>query len=235
VLRKRYGGASAGGRQALAAIRREHDWPWWRGSKELLLHIARLAAAYVGQKTGRTRTDVPVVFALRVGDDVEWFAGIEDFRDFVTPEGLRNFDSLELTAATDPRTPDLSVQVLFRRGRPAVHLLVVGDDTRVSRDAVEEVAYRLGMAVNRGLHQWDVIWRHWSGRVLLSMGWITIAGLLTRWRFPKGQWQSLLLLFGGGAAFFVVWGWLLPVVEIAPRGQSRFEVFRRTVIAITVG
>jgi hypothetical protein len=59
--------------------------------------------------------------------------------------------------------------------------------------------------------------------------------LLTRWLFPKGQWQSLLLLFGGGAAFFVVWGWLLPVVEIAPRGQSRFEVFRRTVIAITVG
>jgi len=49
---------------------------------------------------------------------------------------------------------------------------------------------------------------------------------------------ALLLgvLFAAPVAILILaWTWLLPVVEIAPKGQSRFERFRNAVIAIVLG
>jgi hypothetical protein len=85
------------------------------------------------------------------------------------------------------------------------------------------------------VHKWDALWRVWTGRVLLFTAWTGVAGFLALALFRGRLWVALLLILGGAVPYFVVAQYLLPVVEIAPRGQSRFELIRSTVITIMVG
>jgi hypothetical protein len=69
----------------------------WRGSSELLFHIARVAIECVSDATGAA--DVPVQLAVKVRNDEEAFTSISGFRDFMTPEGLRDFQKIEFNGA----------------------------------------------------------------------------------------------------------------------------------------
>lgn len=68
-------------------------WPWWRGSPELLSHVAAVgvqAAHAPGRPQPHCRID------LAVGEDDETFISPADFRASVTPEALRHFRSIRI-------------------------------------------------------------------------------------------------------------------------------------------
>jgi hypothetical protein len=233
-------------------IQRRFGWGLWRGSMELVLHVLRTAAASISAETGKP---VPVRLIVVTKYDQEPFTSIEEFQKYVTPEALRKFDWIDLTAGErslwvqvrwSRQGPWLPIRIPGQAPRvPAVQLLVHGEGAGVSAETVERVALPVWGAVNRGFHRWDVYLRSpWGLFVSWSFLFTALAFALGQLYHPvAGQelggalaWTLFVVFFVAPLVILILgWKWLLPLVEIAPKGQSRLERLRKGVITIVLG
>lgn len=82
-------------------VERTPIWAWaispgWRGSPELLAHIARAAGRALEDETGGRAQYEATVY---VADDLERFDDPRTFRQDVTKDALKNFESIEFRVA----------------------------------------------------------------------------------------------------------------------------------------
>jgi hypothetical protein len=241
----------------MAATRRTYSWGLWRGSVDLVLHVVKTAADSVSTVTGND--DVPVWLIVGMEYDQELFRSIDDFRTSVTPEALRKFKWIDVRVGV----PSIWVQVLWSRQkpgaalwarffwflqkpgtyRPAVQLTVAAEDPKVGAESVESIALTVGVALQRGFHSWDVRWRSPLGLSLVAcVLWVAVLFAALQFSFVREIQSdaaeiafltvSLLLPF---ALLVFVHEWVLPVVEVAPKGQTRVARVRTAVITLALG
>lgn len=79
---------------------------FWRGSTDLLAHVARTAQRVAAADSCQIE--------VRVDGDREVFSSVKDFKDFVTPEALRRFESIAIHA----HGPEVKAEVCLTRRRP---------------------------------------------------------------------------------------------------------------------
>jgi hypothetical protein len=133
-------------------------WSGWRGSPELLTHIARVLTTEVSD---RTNSEPECKIAVHVGDDCEAFGSPHEFREYVTREALRKFSSLVLTAKDSDENVVASLHIVRKQHpdhewlKSAVFLeTVVKQPSGVHFNGLHD---RLVSAVERGITNDNVL------------------------------------------------------------------------------
>src|SRR4051794_8389282 len=140
-------------------------WSAWSGSPEMIVHVARTAAAAVAQSravaidavdgTARPRDDAQaarVRISVFVREDVETFADPDELLRLVTPEALEHFERIEI----DAHGEQLFARVVIARsaGRRAGVELVVWSSAEETQDEVVIAARVIARSVQRGFRRY---------------------------------------------------------------------------------
>lgn len=212
----------------------EETWRRWRGSPDLVAHIARTAirAARTAGPDGEPRCEVRV----EVKGDEEIHEEPWEFRDRVTPEGLSRFRAIRVAVDTDA----ISVLIVIAR-KPVTGLRQLQDSDGVDREGVtlliearddaanvENVRATVAAAIDRG--------RPVTGRVVDNLIYLPLAFALllgtvlalrslysTQHSEAGGLGLYFIVIFPVFffAASFWITRWLRPPVEVASLWRSR--------------
>lgn len=204
----------------------EELWHFWRGSPELLAHVASVALDVASEGNA---AQAKLLMDLRVGDDHEKFASPTQFLSEVTTEGLRRFSSIEITAEGD----QLEAEVRLAWNRPwwkpgmsmdADVLLRVTGDGEETRNAA---AGALRAAINRGKTR-SAAPQALVGFVLTYLFTAGVVAAFASLLFLLKVSEDVILTVSGIAALVglfagVVFGtWAYPSLEVAKIGQGNF-------------
>jgi hypothetical protein len=197
-------------------------WHYWKGSPELFAHAVRAAGDYVTEGDGdgpTTRIDV------HVRGDREAFSSADGFLANVTTEALRGFDRIEVEVSGDDLHARWSLGKVGHWWKPArrhdadVVLEVSGrTDAQVGK-ALDAIA----KAVARGVPRWDLSYLVGVAIGLVAMA-VGYSGAYLLEVHESIRLTTAAAIFAGASVPGVVWGaWLIPALEVAPRGQSRLR------------
>jgi hypothetical protein len=95
----------------------------------------------------------------------------------------------------------------------------------------------MAAAIDRGFHQWDALLRTRLARRVALIAAVTggVATLVV----PGGRAGSTHWILSAPAiaptALIAAAGYLLPAVEVAPPGHTRFDAFRRAALTVVLG
>jgi hypothetical protein len=214
------------------------EWDNWRGSPDLLAHVARVALRYAAED-GQSAS---CVIDFEVAQDHEIFSSPNEFVASVTREALRKFTDVHISVASKPLAIDVTLRRLapwWRRGTASdagVILLVHGEEEA----SVEDAFAGMRMAIRRGVTESEPPPAYRGFFIAVFGGMAALAGLVSALIllnvFPPD------LVFGGLTAcafllgFFVVlpWvNWIYPSIEVAPSGQMNLSRFLKLVSPIT--
>jgi hypothetical protein len=217
---------------------RRRKWEVWHGSKEFLIRVARVAERCVAERCVADRvcnTADSVQLLVKVGSDCEEFTTIDDFERFVTPEALRSFNAIDVDVGDRSK---LRINIYFERegmvlrtGRAG--LIVESGDKQVAKEADA----RLKAVLDRGYTRFDRAARQPESALVFGgvLGILIASGLkalLSNTATPS--WVYFLCGVAGIPAWYALLA-LVPVVEIAPLGQTRFERATRVVFSVALG
>ena len=195
----------------------------WHGSPKLFAHVVRVIAEVTDAADGDLVVDVAV------GPDRELFHTAEDFLDRLSPEALRRFDSLRVSA-TGPDGG--SVRLSMSWVRPWYQMGTT-PDTEVLLSVTGPQAWqpharaKVESALNRGLP--TPFMRKggnvWLSGLLAAIGGIVAALGVSLLFQPDDAW--VWALFVGSPVVWLFAGlfagtWLFPEVEIAEPGHRRY-------------
>lgn len=201
-------------------------WHFWRGSPELLAHVARLAAEVVSEDDA---AQTKLLIDLQMGDDHEKFASPTQFLSEVTPEGLRHFSSIEITAEGDQLKAGVRLAWTRPWWKPGtskdadVRLRVTGDDEE-RRNRAAEI---LRAAIKRGKTKGEVT----QAVIGLALTYLFTAGLIAAFASflfllkVSADVIGLVSLIAGivGVIAGTVFGtWAYPSLEVAKVGHGNF-------------
>lgn len=122
-----------------------------------------------------------------------------------------------------------------------MQVYVEGNNSPLSVEVIDRVGARVWLALHRGFHRWDAHWRSPFGFVLsysvLFTAFIFAVGALFHPQLQGASgWTVVIVLYLAPLPILLlVFNWLLPVVEIAPYGQSRLERLRKADISLLLG
>ena len=201
----------------------ESDIERWRGTPELFAHLARVVQRVASDDEAAPAT---LEIDLEVEKDHELFSDADAFVTAVTPEGLRSFETISVTA----RGPSHWASVTFRWRRewwkpgttPDGEVIVELDgeaDWRTQASTTIETALarghgRMGSGNAAGVTGFGI------GTALVIVC-FSLAAL-----FDAEVGTALIVgagacWLGGMVAGAFLGTWLIPSLEIAPRGQFR--------------
>lgn len=206
----------------------EHRWRLWRGSAELLHHVARVGIRAIADASGTS--NVPIEIAVAVDRDSETFTALEDFRRDVTPEALRRFSFVHLMIGAGC---DVGIAVTLRREEPGAVLRLYFAQM-MSGDTIVEVQQRLIAAVSRGYRRRDRVARA-SSAYVFGAGLLLASWLLAPSNPEAPLLVGLITVTGFGVVIEFLLRWLLPNAEVAPPGHTRFDRFMRTMATLVLG
>ena len=218
-------------------------WHSWRGSPELLAHVARVALRSIdGASDG---TQVACLIDLQVDDDHELFASPSEFLKDATPEGLNEFDRLRISA--EGRDCGIEFTLVWRRGRLKRHgeadvqLDARGTDqarVRAAFASVSAAAKRGGRPVTRrGTEDaWDYAAFPVAVPIVFAVAttWIVWSCLYFLDQPLNNFGQTIVL--AAAAVVGVGWaGWVKPALEVVPFSKSRLVRTLKVLIPVALG
>jgi hypothetical protein len=218
-------------------------WHTWRGSPELLAHVARVALRSIdGVGDG---TQVACLIDLQVDDDHELFVSPSEFLKEVTPEGLNAFDRLRISA--EGRDCGIDFTLVWRRGRLKRHgeadvqLDARGTDqarVRVAFASVSAAAKRGGRPVTRrGTGDgWDYDAFPVAVPIVFAVATTCIVwSCLYLLDQPLNDLSQAIVL-AAAVVVGVGWaGWVRPALEVVPFRKSRLVRTLKVLIPVALG
>jgi hypothetical protein len=196
----------------------------WRGSPELLAHLARTVRRVVGDGSANSLT---LTIDMKVGKDHEMFDEPADFPANATPEGLRHFKSICIRSEGDGRAAAITLQWRRPWWKPAmspdgeVVMELSGDSSWIAQ-ARETIGRALARGNGRiGSGGATAIGGFGLPAVLVAT-WVTIGYLLSIDADVVFYVEVLLGVLGffGGA---VGGTWAIPSLEVAAVGETNIR------------
>lgn len=192
----------------------------WHGTPQLFAHIVRVLHGFTSAEQPE-RADL--LIDVKVEDDHECFKSIDDFLQNITMEALRTFTGIEITSSSELGKIHLSLRWLTpwwsakKEDNSIVELDVVGADLNWAEYACQTIV----AAIKRGSGKVNET----AKGIILALCatligiFITIV-LIYLFHFRA----SALLIFAAFPlmiASVYLGAWLIPPIEIAPKGSTR--------------
>ncbi|HEX4187223.1 MAG TPA: hypothetical protein VHY83_04925 [Solirubrobacteraceae bacterium] len=199
------------------------EWTYWRGSPELLAHVARAAIRTVEEGS----TSATCTIAVTVGYDQEVFASPSDFTSQVTPEALRKFTATSIFVAGDARAAMFiaSWETLPDGDKQAEVWLRVA---ATSQAALADTFNTVQAAIQRGTSGRTRRQQRLIGSALTAL--ITaplVAAVVSAVYLLNGSLKAGAASGAAGAAIGLAFllaqlstKWIYPALEIAPPGRN---------------
>jgi hypothetical protein len=215
-------------------------WHFWRGTPELLAHVARVAQRVCeAPDTPTPRCTIDV----EVDGDHEIFDSPSEFVSNVTQSALRKFWRIEVRVDGAVLSSTFRMEWTRPWWKPDIPkdadvvLTVTAPDPETARSALETIE----RAVSRGGSRASTeTWQSVVGLLVagaVAAAFVTSAGfglyLLT---VPLDELVLQLALLGvvGFVGGFVVGTWAYPSIEVAPGGQSNLQRLLKAVTPVMV-
>lgn len=228
-------GTSAQGPPVTGDIRTSHVW---HGTPELFAHVIRVLHVQAADP-GDTVPPTLLVDVV-VGDDHERFGSAEDFLARLSPEALRSFAAIEVTATGARGTVSLHLSWVRSWWRPGM-----GPDSQIVRKLTGPAQWcaAAGAVVDAAVRRGDPTPLLKTGRnvaaggvLMLILGFVASLSLVLL--FDMSEIVSVVVLVGIPSVAFVggllVGTWMFPELEIAKPGRRRYSRFLRAVVPVLV-
>lgn len=189
---------------------------YWRGSTDLLVQVARTAQ--------RVAAADSCEIEVQVDGDREVFPSVADFKDFVTPEALRRFESIEIHADGEV-SADVSLGRRRPRWRPGwgpdaiVIVTTSGADEEQATTALEG----LYASVRRGGTETGGRSTGLFAVAAILLAIVGAAGaelILYLFELDWGDWTRSVFFVAALVLTVTTATWLYPAVEVTPFGKS---------------